>query len=153
MNFKEYLAKTEKNAEEELAVLHDLTTIFQKKNELTPIEYRAAKAALQVLIENAIGKAKHLLRHYQCPVTPVSAHDAFKIMREVDMIDDTSYSRFIKAVGFRNAMIHDYLNFKPEVLLILLKSKEYAIIGDFLTQDRVPSELVLKRLKSFAPIA
>ena len=50
-------------------------------------------------------------------------------------------------------VIDDYLNFKPEVLLILLKSQEYTILADFLIQDLIPSALVLQRLKSFATIA
>ena len=153
MNFKEYLKKTEQNALEEMAVLDTIVKELQTKGSLSPIELRAAKASLHVLIENSIGKSKHLLRHFECPVTPVSAHDSVRIMRDVGMIDDIEYQRLSKAIGFRNAMIHDYMNFKPEVLVQLLRSGEHRYIAQFLIQPADYSALILKRLKGYAPIS
>lgn len=136
-----------------MAVLDSLVKQLVSHGSLNPIELRAAKAALQVLIENSIGKSKHLLRHFECPVTPVSAHDAFRIMREVGMIDEDTYQRMSKAIGFRNAMIHDYMNFNPEVLLNLLRSGEHVQVAQFLERDAQYSDLILKRLKGYFPVS
>jgi uncharacterized protein YutE (UPF0331/DUF86 family) len=153
MKFDAYLAKTKHNAEEEGAVLATLSSLLQSQSDLSAIEFRAAKASLQLLIENAIGKARQLLRHLKCPVTPVTAHDAFRIMRDVGMLDDDDYSALVRAVGFRNAMIHDYMNFDSQVLLRLVRTHEYQRVIDFLTRDASYPELVLRRVERYAPIS
>ena len=56
MNFKEYLNETKKIADEEKEILD----ILSSKKVLSPIELRAAKNSLQVMIENLIGKTKRI---------------------------------------------------------------------------------------------
>lgn len=68
------------------------------------------------------------------------------------MVDDERYSLFIKALGFRNAMIHDYMNFNSEVLVLFLKSQDFVSIGAFLTEQKVYPDLIMNRLKTYAPI-
>jgi len=67
MKFQEYLQKTKEIACVEKEVLDQLRKVGEQKS-LDLIQIRAAKSSLQVLIENAIGKAKRLLKFYQCPM-------------------------------------------------------------------------------------
>ncbi len=60
MKFQEYLDQTLKNAETERRVLDELSQLADSQGELDAIHIRAAKSSLQVVIENAIGKAKRI---------------------------------------------------------------------------------------------
>ena len=48
---------------------------------------------------------------------PNRGRDAFCVLSDVGLIDDTMYQVLMQAVGFRNAMIHDYMNFDEGILL------------------------------------
>ena len=138
MRFQDYLHKTTDIAKIEKDILDRLST----KDVLSDIEIRAAKNSLQVLIENSIGKAKKILKHYYCPMTPKSGRDAFFFMYEL-------YQSLLSAMGFRNALIHDYMNFDDDILLRLLQEKGYQPIYDFLVLDVHYSDALIKRIENF----
>ncbi len=145
MKFQDYLTKTVKIAKIEKEILDRLSI----KKELSDIEIRASKNSLQVLIENSIGKAKKILKHYYCPMVPKSGRDAFVFMYEIGLISDESYSSLLSAIGFRNALIHDYMNFDNDVLLNLLIEKKYKAIYDFLISDIDYADALIKRIENF----
>ena len=145
MKFQDYLQKTIDIAKIEKDILDRLST----QNELNDIEIRAAKNSLQVLIENSIGKAKKILKHYYCPMTPKSGRDAFSFMYEIGLIDDERYQSLLSAVGFRNALIHDYMNFNDDILLQLLREKGYQAIYDFLVSEVNYPDALIKRIENF----
>lgn len=145
MTFQDYLAKTALIAETEKGILDRLSS----KENLSDIEIRAAKNSLQVLIENSIGKAKKILKHYCCPMTPKSGRDAFTFMYEIGLIEDELYSSLLAAVGFRNALIHDYMNFDDTVLFKLLKEKRYEGLYTFLISDVAYHDGLIKRIENF----
>ena len=145
MKFQDYLHKTINIAKIEKDILDRLSM----KDELSNIEIRAAKNSLQVLIENSIGKAKKTLKHYYCPMIPKSGRDAFSFMYEIGLIDDELYKSLLSAVGFKNALIHDYMNFDDNILLRLLQEKRYKTIFDFLVSDVNYSNALIKRIENF----
>ena len=145
MKFQDYLHKTINIAKIEKDILDRLSM----KDELSDIEIRAAKNFLQVLIENSIGKAKKTLKHYYCPMIPKSGRDAFSFMYEIGLIDDELYKSLLSAVGFKNALIHDYMNFDDNILLRLLQEKRYKTIFDFLVSDVNYSNALIKRIENF----
>ena len=145
MKFQDYLHKTIDIAKIEKDILDRLST----QNELSDIEIRAAKNSLQVLIENSIGKAKKILKHYYCPMTPKSGRDAFSFMYEIGLIDDETYKSLLSAVGFRNALIHDYMNFNDDILFRLLRERGYKAIFDFLVSDVNYPDVLIKKIENF----
>ncbi len=145
MKFQDYLHKTINIAKIEKDILDRLSM----KDELSDIEIRAAKNSLQVLIESSIGKAKKTLKHYYCPMIPKSGRDAFSFMYEIGLIDDELYKSLLSAVGFKNALIHDYMNFDDNILLRLLQEKRYKTIFDFLVSDVNYSNALIKRIENF----
>jgi uncharacterized protein YutE (UPF0331/DUF86 family) len=151
MNFETYLNKTRTVAAEELAVLTDLVGVLNDKQSLSPIEYRAAKAALQVVIENAIGKAKRILNQADCPFVPARAHDAFDVLLNTGAISDDTYRQMRSAIGFRNAMIHDYMDFDASILLAVLQQGRYKPLIQFLNEDVVLSDVVKARIRTYQP--
>jgi len=142
MKFVDYLEKTKEIATKEVEVL-------KKLKNFDDIEIRAAKSSLQVLIENAIGKAKRILKHYNCPIVPKRAKDAIYFLYEVGYIDEEMMETLIGAIGFRNALIHDYMEFKEEILLDILKEKKYFKIYEFLIEDVKVSDVIRKRIENF----
>ena len=145
MKFQDYLHKTIDIAKIEKDILDRLSM----QDALSDIEIRAAKNSLQVLIENSIGKAKKILKYYYCPMTPKSGRDAFSFMYEIGLIDDELYQSLLSSVGFRNALIHDYMNFDDDILLRLLQEKGYKAIFDFLVLDVNYSDALIKRIENF----
>ncbi len=54
------------------------------------------------------------------------------------------------AIGFRNSMIHDYMDFKVEILFNILKEKRYINIYEFLIEEPEYKESVQKRIENFS---
>lgn len=146
MNFTKYLTRTKQIAKEEKEILDYLS----KKGNLSPIEIRASKSSLQVLIENMIGKSKKILKEFDCPIIPQRGRDAIFILYEVGAITHEQYREFMGAIGFRNSMIHDYMDFKVEILLSILREKRYINIYEFLIEEPEYKESVQKRIENFS---
>jgi len=149
MNFATCLASTRQVAETEkevLDLLHDKAALTVTLNK---IEIRAARASMQIIIENAIGKARRILKQHNCPLVPTRARDAIVIMYDIGLFSDEMYQSLMSAVGFRNAMIHDYMNFDENVLLGILAHKKYLDIYGFLLEEPDYSAVQLKRVESY----
>ena len=142
MKWQEYLDKTKEIAQKEKTILQSLD-IFDD------IQKRAARSSLQIMIENAIGKAKKILKHYDCPIIPRRSSDAIIFLYEVGFFNEEEYKEFINIIGFRNAMIHDYMDFDEEILINIVKNEKYDVIYNFLTNDVNVNKTVKKRIKNF----
>lgn len=145
MTFQDYLDKTYSIATEE----KDILDILQERN-LDKITIRAAKSSLQVMIENSIGKAKKILQNFNCAIIPNESRDALRILHDCDAISDEMYNALHGAIGFRNAMIHDYMSFDSKILIDIVKSRKYEMIFSFLADKCEYSELICKRIENYA---
>ena len=67
------------------AALQDAQARLETSGELSALEWNGLEHALQLLVENAIGKAKHLLRLSGESSPPVSAYDTFTVTHWKDM--------------------------------------------------------------------
>lgn len=131
MQLEVYLAETAAHAERQALILQTARLRRQETGTLTPLEFSGALHGLQVLVENAIGKAKHLLKAKNHAV-PVSAYDAFELLAQSGSIPATDLSAWQKAIGLRNRIVHDYLNLDSRIVYRLLDTEGYAFIVDFL---------------------
>lgn len=145
MTFQEYLIKTTAVAQEELEILNEMS----EKESWSKVELRAVKNSMQVIVENAIGKAKRILKHFNCPVVPQKGSDAFEFMYEMGLIGDETYATMKSAIGLRNAMIHDYMNFNDAILKRIVTEKKYDEVISFLESDISYSTTQLKRIENF----
>lgn len=145
MNFKDYLINTIKIADEEREILDSLSD----KPTLSPIELRASKHSLQVLIENMIGKSKRILKEYNCPIVPQRSRDSIIFLHEVGVISDELYYSLSSAIGFRNSMIHDYMKFNNDILYKILKEKKYIDIYNFLVKEPNYNQVVRTRIENY----
>lgn len=62
--------------------------------------------ALQVLIENAIGKSKQLLKA-RGETVPISAYDAFTALVRHGEIEQAQLIAWNALIGLRNRIVHD----------------------------------------------
>ncbi len=104
-----YQLETARIAAEQGALLNEARAVLQQGLALRPLEEAGVLHALQVLIENAVGKAKQMLRASGRPV-PVSAHDAFAALATHRMIDAADVPAWQSVVGLRNRIVHDDMN-------------------------------------------
>jgi len=100
---------------------------------LSRLEQNGVLHALQVLVENAIGKTKHLLKAANREI-PVSAYDAFMVLADAGLISREQLNDWNRAVGLRNRIVHEYMNIQMEQVLGLVSKGDYQFVVDFLMQ-------------------
>jgi len=149
MTFQSYLISTIETANMEKSILDELSQNFDN-NDISPANYRAAERSLQILTENMIGKFKKILKHYGCPVIPNRAYDALEILVSVGILSDEDERFYKKVIGFRNALVHDYMDFDRNLVKAILVSKDYLKVYDFLLQEPKLSDLMIKRLENYS---
>ncbi len=126
-----YQAETERLAHEQSAMLDDARLKLQAGCFLSPLEQSGILHAFQVLIENAIGKAKHLLKASAEPV-PLSAYDAFANLARIGVLPAEDLRWWNAAIGIRNRIVHDYMNIDMNVILDQVRDARYRFIAEFL---------------------
>ena len=149
MKFQEYLQRTIDVATVEKNVLDQLCELLATGKKLDQIQIRAAKSALQVLIENTIGKGKQILKHFQCPMVFHKGKEVFWVLTESGVIEENLQRILTQTIGFRNSMIHDYLNFDEKILVDILISEQHLIIYNFLIAPVELDETQKKRISTF----
>lgn len=128
-----YQAETEKMCRLHQRILDEATQRLEVGDHFSDMEKLGIIHALQVLIENAIGKAKHLLKVKQ-KVIPVSAYDVFKLLQQINLISDVEKKQWDKTIGFRNTVVHEYMNVSEDIVFAIVRKQEYQFILDFLNK-------------------
>jgi uncharacterized protein YutE (UPF0331/DUF86 family) len=131
MRLELYQQETERLARDLQAMLDDVSLRLHQQQALSALEQAGVLHALQVLTENAIGKAKLLIKQSQQTV-PVSAYDAFAQLHRDHAIDDEAMRHWTAAIGLRNRIVHDYLNVDMTVIETLVKERQYQLQVQFL---------------------
>ena len=107
---------------------------------LTPLEQNGLLHAVQVLVENAIGKAKQELKA-RGETVPVSAYDAFAALARVGCIPADSLPAWNAVIGLRNRIVHNYMNVDMEKIFVFLRAHGDRPVLDFL-RTPLPGEPV-----------
>lgn len=132
-----YQAETARIASQQAALLAEAKAILAQGRALTPLEQGGVLHALQVLIENAIGKAKQLLKA-RGQAVPVSAYDAFAALANGGLITQTDVATWNAVVGLRNRIVHDYMNIDMDQVMATVVSGKDQFIVDFLRREVAP---------------
>lgn len=133
MRLELYQAETVRIATEQTALLTLARQRLLDGQPLSPLEQSGVLHALQVLIENAIGKAKQLLKVRNEPV-PVSAYDAFAALARLGVVSADALPAWNAVVGLRNRIVHDYMNVDMQRVQEFVRADQYAFVADFLLQ-------------------
>lgn len=126
-----YQAETERLAREQSAMLDEARLKLETGQPLSLLEQSGILHALQVLTENAIGKAKHMLKAEGEPV-PVSAYDAFASLARRGAVPAEELAKWNNVIGIRNRIVHDYMNIDMNVVFDLVREVKYRFVAEFL---------------------
>ena len=126
-----YCLETARIAREQTAMLDEAAERFKLERSLSALEQSGVLHALQVLIENAIGKAKQILKASGEPV-PVSAYDAFSALARCGEIATEQLAQWNAVVGLRNRIVHDYMNIDMSRVQEWVVNDRYRFVSDFL---------------------
>jgi uncharacterized protein YutE (UPF0331/DUF86 family) len=126
-----YQAESERIANEQMALLDEAKQRIVSGAPLSRLEQSGVLHALQVLIENAIGKSKHLLKSLGEPV-PVSAYDAFASLERHGKITLQELTQWNATIGLRNRIVHDYMNIDINFVYELITNNQHLFIDEFL---------------------
>jgi uncharacterized protein YutE (UPF0331/DUF86 family) len=126
-----YHAETARIAAEQSALLDMARQRLAAGSMLTPLEQNGVLHALQVLIENAIGKAKQLLRA-SGEAVPVSAYDAFAALVRHGEIEQAQLAAWNAVIGLRNRIVRDYMNIDMAKVLELVSQGRNEFVVEFL---------------------
>lgn len=126
-----YQAETAMIAQEQSALLDEARARLLVGESLSRLEQNGVLHAIQVLVENAIGKAKQSLKAAGRQV-PVSAYDGFAGLVELGLIKSADLNNWNAAIGLRNRIVHDYMNIDMARVLELVREGQYLFVTDFL---------------------
>jgi uncharacterized protein YutE (UPF0331/DUF86 family) len=126
-----YLAETARIASEQGGLLDHARERLLANKELNRLEENGVLHALQILIENAIGKAKHIVKAHSRSV-PVSAYDNFEVLRQLGIISNPAATEWIAIIGLRNKLVHDYMNVDVTSVRQLVIEERYRTVIEFL---------------------
>ncbi|MBZ0093846.1 MAG: DUF86 domain-containing protein [Sulfuricella sp.] len=128
-----YMAETARIAHEQTAMLDEARQRILAGQSLNRLEQAGILHALQVLVENAIGKAKHTIKANNAPV-PVSAYEAFSSLGQLGKLGESTLEEWNAIIGLRNRIVHDYMNVDMAFVLDLVRDQRYRIVTEFLMQ-------------------
>lgn len=126
-----YQAETALIAQKQTALLDEAAERLQSGGSLSRLEQNGVLHAMQVLVENAVGKSKQLLKAAEKQV-PLSAYDSFVGLSELGYINEQELLAWNAAIGLRSRIVHDYMNIDMQRVLELVGEKQYRFIIDFL---------------------
>ena len=126
-----YLQETKQLAEKSVILLDEVRQRLANGEQLSNLEQAGILHALQVLIENAIGKAKHTLKHLNITI-PVSAYDVFESLAENKVIPKDDLNQWSAVIGLRKKIVRDYMNIDPEKIFVLIENRQYDLVSRFL---------------------
>ncbi|KKO48174.1 hypothetical protein VT06_13100 [Arsukibacterium sp. MJ3] len=134
MTLELYLRETANLAADYKHLLDSAAENIAQNNSFSKLEQNGLLHCLQIVTENAIGKAKHLLKAAGEP-TPVSAYDAIQKLGRLQHWTDTEITQWNAIIGLRNRIVHEYMNIDMRLVLTLVEQKRYQIIIDFLLNE------------------
>lgn len=133
MRLELYQAETARIATEQSALLALARQRLVDGLALSSLEQSGVLHALQKLIENAIGKAKQLLKAKKEPV-PVSAYDAFAALARLGAVSQDQLPDWNAIIGLRNRIVHDYMNIDMQRVQELVRTGHHEFVTAFLLQ-------------------
>lgn len=90
----------------------------------------AIQRALQVFIESFIGFARYVVQQkYQLSVS--QSREAVDVLKQQGDLTFTQHQQILKIIGFRNVLVHDYLDIDENIIRHIIKNKHYLFLNEF----------------------
>jgi uncharacterized protein YutE (UPF0331/DUF86 family) len=149
MTFPDYLAKTKAVANEEGTILDSLHQQHKLHGRLDEMQVRAAERSLQIMVENLIGRCKKVLQYYDSPLIPLSGYDSAEILKNVGFYEDEEFVQIRRFFGFRNAIVHDYMDLDRSIVAKIIEHQDYKQLEDFLIRPFQENGVIRKRIENY----
>jgi uncharacterized protein YutE (UPF0331/DUF86 family) len=106
---------------------------FQDSSEpFSETDSLAIQRALQILVESIIGMSRYVAET-ALEIRVAKSRESLDELRRMGVLDHETHSRLIRIVGFRNILVHDYLNIDDAVVNAIVRKREYAFLLDVLS--------------------
>ncbi len=105
-------------------ILDDYSTKIQSWQETDEL---AIQRAFQILIESIIGISRYYLS-VQYNIHVNRSRESFDELKNRNVIKNNEYEELMKIIGFRNILVHDYLELEFKVLKSLMEQKSYKFL-------------------------
>jgi uncharacterized protein YutE (UPF0331/DUF86 family) len=107
----------------------------------TERDYLAIQRALQVYIESFIGMARYFVQQkYNLPVS--QSREALDELKSRGDLTVQQHEELLKIVGFRNVLVHDYLEINDGIVQAVVTKRTYAIMDDLMLEWRQALDLL-----------
>lgn len=118
-----------RNARRMASILDD----FRKRGQLlSETDQLAVPRALQILVESVIGMSRYVAEAV-LGVRVGKSREGLDELRRGRLMESPTHAKLMKIVGFRNILMHDYLNIEDDVVQALVDKGEYAFLLTVLT--------------------
>lgn len=98
-------------------------------------DYLAIQRALQIYIESFIGMARYLVQQkYQLSVS--QSREALDELRSRGDLSLQQSNDLMKIIGFRNVLVHDYLEINERIVEAVIVKRLYAVLEDLILDWR-----------------
>jgi len=106
---------------------------FRKRGQpLSETDQLAVQRALQILVESVIGMSRYVAEAV-LGVRVGKSREGLDELRRAQLMDPQTHAKLMKIVGFRNVLVHDYLNIEDEVVQALVDKGESGFLLTVLT--------------------
>jgi len=122
-----------------LRVLDEYST--ENTDTWTERDFLAIQRALQVYIESFIGMARYFVQQkYNLSVS--QSREALDELKSRGDLSFQEHDELLKIVGFRNVLVHDYLEINDGIVQSVVTKKHYAILEILILKWRQEMDLL-----------
>jgi uncharacterized protein YutE (UPF0331/DUF86 family) len=105
----------------------------QNPNQWTQHDLFAIQRVLQIYIESFIGIARYLVQQkYQLNVS--QSREALDELKKRGDITFQQHTQLLKIIGFRNVLVHDYLDINSAIVEAIVIQQQYLLLNSFILQ-------------------
>jgi len=102
-------------------------------NTWTERDFLAIQRALQIYIESFIGIARYFVQQkYALSVS--RSREALDELKNRGDLSNQHHHELLKIIGFRNVLVHDYLDINDGIVQAVIMKRHYAILDTLTTQ-------------------
>lgn len=103
----------------------------QDPDQWTRHDLFAIQRVLQIYIESFIGMARYLTQQkYQLSVS--QSREAIDALKNHADLSTEQHKKLLKIIGFRNILVHDYLDINEAIIAAIITQQQYLLLADLL---------------------
>jgi len=107
--------------------MQQILTNYSQQQQWLETDYLAIERSLQILIESFIGLARYTLE-ITFNIHVSKSREAIDVLHLKGVFDDHIYQQLNKMIGFRNVLVHDYLNLNPAIIQSIVRQQHYNLV-------------------------